>query len=215
MNGITTALQSENYVSRVSDDVTDGCPHAESTDAQLVELVLAGDSTAFEQIFDRHKRLVAMVTTRFFRRPEEIEEIIQISFAKAFVELKQFRGQYDRSLMSWLSKITANACLDMLRSQKRRPERLDCELADHEKAALLELTAVDLEPAEKALMNRDLIGKVLSRMDHSDRILLQMMYADEMSVADIAEVLGCSRSNVKVRAWRARASMRKLLKKIL
>ncbi len=215
MNSITTALQNENYVGRVSDDVADVRSHAESTDAQLVELVLAGNNAAFEQIFDRHKRLVAMVATRFFRKPEEIEEIIQITFAKAFVELERFRGQYDRSLMSWLSKITANACLDMLRSQKRRPERLDCELAEHEKAALLELTAVGLEQAEKTLIDRDLIDKVLSRMEDSDRILLQMMYADEMSVAEIADVLDCSRSNVKVRAWRARASMRKILKKTL
>ena len=215
MNSITTALQNDNYVSRVSDDVAEVCPRVESTDAQLVELVLAGDSTAFEQIFDRHKRMVAMVTARYFRRPEEIEEIIQISFAKAFVELERFRGQYDRSLMSWLSKITANACLDTLRTQKRRPERLDCELADHERAALLELTSVTLEPTEKSLLDRDLIDKVLSRMENSDRILLQMMYADEMSVADIADVLGCSKSNVKIRAWRARASMRKILKKIL
>lgn len=215
MNSITTALQNDKYVGRVADDAADIRAHVESTDAQLVELVLAGDNTAFEQIFDRHKRMVAMVTTRYFRRPEEIEEIIQISFAKAFVELERFRGQYDRSLMSWLARITANACLDLLRSQRRKPERLDCELADHEKAALLELTSVDIGLSEKKLLERDLIDKVLAQMPESDRALLQMMYADEMSVADIAETLGCSKANVKVRAWRARASMRKLLQKIL
>ena len=215
MNSISTALQNEKYVSRASDDSADVLARAESTDAQLVDLVLAGDSMAFEQIFDRHKRLVASVTTRYFRRPEEIEEIIQISFAKAFVELGRFRGRYDRSLMSWLAKITTNACLDMLRSQRRKPERLDCDLADHEKDALLQLTSDASEPQVKNLLDRDLIDKLLARMPADDRVLLQMLYADEMSVADIAAELGCSKANVKVRAWRARASMRKILKRFL
>ncbi len=101
MNSITTALQNDKYVGRVADDAADIRAHVESTDAQLVELVLAGDNTAFEQIFDRHKRMVAMVTTRYFRRPEEIEEIIQISFAKAFVELERLEEEQLLESLLW------------------------------------------------------------------------------------------------------------------
>src|SRR5207245_9776678 len=167
----------------------------------------AGDGMAFEEIFDRHKRLVAIIANRYFRRPEEVEEIIQISFAKAFTELGTFRGRYDRSLSSWLARITSNACLDTLRNQKRKPERLNCDLSDHEAESLLELTAVDSTDAENAVLDRDLTEKLLARIPEEDRSLLQMLYAEEMSVADIAEVFGWSKSNVKVRAWRARTAL--------
>ena len=98
MSSYPTALQNENLITRAEDDLKVGAVHFERTDAQLVELVLAGDETAFEQVFDRHKRMVALVAGRYFRRPEQIEEIIQISFAKAFVELPKFRGGHELRL---------------------------------------------------------------------------------------------------------------------
>jgi hypothetical protein len=58
---------------------------AEKSDSQLVELILNGEETAFENLFDRYKRLVAAIAGRYFQRPEQIEEIIQISFAKVFL----------------------------------------------------------------------------------------------------------------------------------
>jgi DNA-directed RNA polymerase specialized sigma subunit len=54
--------------------------HVARSDKQLAELVLTGDESAFEELFDRHKRLVASIAARYFRRPEQVEEIIQISF---------------------------------------------------------------------------------------------------------------------------------------
>lgn len=70
------------------------------TDAQLVELILSGDETAFENLFDRYKRLVAAVAARYFRRPEQIEEIVQISFAKVYFDLDAFRGEHNFSFAS-------------------------------------------------------------------------------------------------------------------
>lgn len=215
MSSYQTALQNESFIHRVDDEPVDVLAHVERTDKQLVDLVLAGDGGAFELIFDRHKRLVAMVANRYFRRPEEVEEIIQISFAKAFSELASFQGKYDRSLSSWLAKITSNACFDALRYQKRKPERLTCDLSEHEIESLLELTADNTRSAEKAVVDSDLTEKLLAGIPAGDRVLLEMLYADEMSVADIAEAFGWSRSNVKIRAWRARSALRKILRRIM
>lgn len=215
MSSYHTALQNETLIQRAETESTSAAVRVERTDNQLVELVLGGDHFAFEQIFDRHKRLVAIIASRYFRRHDEIEEIIQISFAKAFAELGKFRGIHDRSLASWLVKITANACFDTLRSQKRKPETLTCELSDGEVESLLQITADDSRAAEKNLLDKDLIEKLLAAIPADDRTLLQMLYAEEMSVSEIADVLGWSPSNVKIRAWRARSALRKLLRKIL
>lgn len=216
MSSYPTVLKNESIMNRADDVSAAEAPlRLERSDNQLVDLVLAGDETAFEQLFDRHKRLVAMIGRRYFRRPEEIEEVIQISFAKMFTELGKFRGIHDRSLSSWLVRITSNVCFDILRSQKRKPESLSCELSDHENDVLLDLTAKDPNLAETTIINSDLVDKLLGRLSGDDRALLRMMYAEEMTIADIADALGWTRSNVKIRAWRARASLRKLLQRYL
>jgi len=184
------------------------------TDNQLVELVLAGDSHAFEQLFDRHKRMVAGLAARYFRRHEDIEELVQIAFAKAYTELAKFNGKYDRSFASWLGRITINTCFDTLRVKRRRPETLDCELSEEETGTLIDSLSHEGCHTDDIQM-RDLADKLLSRLSPQDRALLEMLYTDEMSVAEIADVMGTSQSNVKVRAWRARGQLRKLAGKLM
>ena len=67
--------------------------------------------------------------------------------------------------------------------------------------------------SEDSLISRDLSQKLLAHLPDDDRALLHLLYADEMSVAQIGELLGWSVSKVKIRAWRARHSLRKVLKK--
>ena len=215
MSSYQTALQSETLINRADEETVDGAVSATRTDRQLVDLVLAGDGVAFEQIFDRHKRMVAVVGGRYFRRPEQIEEIIQISFSKVFTELKKFRGAHDLSLASWISRIAVNACLDTLRTQKRKPEDLCCELSSSEAESLVEMTGNGMRSAEAQLLDRDLAEKLLARVGEEDRAVLHMLYAEEMSVAEIAEVTGWSQSKVKIKAWRARNVLRRVLRKFL
>jgi|SRR4051812_3124467 RNA polymerase sigma-70 factor (ECF subfamily) len=215
MSSYPTALQDKSLNTHAEDLSAVMPVRAEMTDNQLVELAIAGDQTAFEQIFDRHKRLVAVVASRYFRRPEEIEEIVQVAFAKAFREIAKFRGDHDRSLASWLVRITSNACFDTLRTLKRKPETLNCELSDRESDAILELTADSSMFAERSTLNRDLIEKLLAKLAPDDRALLHMLYTEEMTVAEIAETLGWTQANVKIRAWRARRSLRKIVSRFL
>lgn len=212
MSGYPTALQNENLISRgEGGGAAEGAVRVERTDRQLVELVLAGDEAAFEEIFDRYKRLVASVAARYFRQQPQIEEIVQTTFTKAYFELKSFRGTHEASLGGWFARIAANACLDALRVQKRRPE---CELTDAEAGAVYE-PAQTGGNSETQASDRDLAEKLLARLPAEDRALLQMLYAEEMSVSETAKALGWSVSKVKVRAWRARKSLRKILKKLL
>jgi len=215
MSSYPTALQDETLISRVESDAGGSAVRAELTDRQLVEAAISGSDEAFEQIFDRYKRGVAITAAKFFRQPEQIEEIIQISFAKAFVELARFRGQHDASLGSWLMRIAANASLDTIRSKKRRPENLNCELTNDESETLLDMAADGGQNAEQLLSDRDLSEKLLSRLAEDDRAILQMMYVEEQSVSEIASLVGWTQSKVKIRAWRARNALRRILNQYL
>src|SRR6476660_4731980 len=137
--------------------------HVVRTDNQLVELVLAGDTYAFEQLFDRHKRMVAGLASRYFRRHEDIEELVQISFAKAYTELSKFKGNYDKSFGSWLGRITIKTCFDALRMKRRRPETLDCELSDEESISLMDSVSHHSGHTDDLQM-RDLADKLLSKL---------------------------------------------------
>jgi RNA polymerase sigma-70 factor (ECF subfamily) len=211
----TTSWQDEILMSRAENESAEMRVCAEKSDAKLIELVLAGDETAFENIFDRYKRLVASVAARYFRRPEQIEEIIQISFTKVYLELRNFNGGHDFSLASWIGRITANACLDILRSQKRKPENLHCELSDAETESLFGDAACNDKTAENLHIQRDLAEKLLANLPSEDRAIMQMLEVEEMSVKEVADVTGWSKSKVKIRAFRSRNALRKILKKFL
>lgn len=186
-------------------------------DAQLVGQVLAGDESAFEELFNRHRRRVALIASRFFRRREQIEEIIQESFTKAYLALPDFSNERETSFASWLARISFNTCYDELRRQKRRPESAMSEVTEEETDWLrgqlrAEVAGGDVESAAVA---RDLAHKLLARLSPEDRLLLVMLDVEGMSVNEIAKLNGWSASKVKVRAHRARAGLRKVLGRFL
>ncbi|NOT46548.1 MAG: RNA polymerase sigma factor [Acidobacteria bacterium] len=210
MSTIQTVLQNETLLAE--DESLTAPVRAERTDAQLVEMVLAGDSTAFESLFDRHKRLVASIGARYMRRPDQIEEVVQIAFAKTFVELKRFRGDHDLSFVGWIARITTNSCLDLLRRQRRKPEDLADDIGGFE---AIHLDAAVHRSGENQLVDRDLADKLLSHVAADDRALLHMLYAEEMSIAEVAGHFGWSISKTKVKAWRARHSLRRIMKRYM
>lgn len=187
----------------------------ELTDAESIKRVLASDETAFYDIFEKHKKLVALTAARYFRQADQIEEIIQITFSKAFFELKEFRGQYDFSLASWLVKIARNACLDALKKQKTSPEHLTLNLSDEENRQLLSILRDKKGNSENILIEKDLAQKILAYLHPLDRTLLQMLYGEELSVSEISQITGWSKANIKVRAFRARRALKKVLHKLL
>ena len=193
-------------------------PSAEPTDDALVAATCAGDESAFAQLFERHRRRVARIASRFFARPEQLEEIIQESFTKAYLALPQFAGAHAASFSAWLTQIAVNACYDELRRAQRRPEQ---QLGDLNNAETQELTkhlhggASGASDVESALISRDLAGKLLARLSAEDRLVLTLLDAEGLSVAEIAQVTGWSSAKVKVRAHRARAHLRRVLRKYL
>ncbi len=187
------------------------------TDVDLVTRVRANDESAFEELFNRHRRRVALIAGRFFRQREQIEEIVQETFTKAYFALHDFSNTGEASFASWLARIAFNSCYDELRRMKRRPETLAEEVSEEESEWLKGHLRADGvgDDIEAALVSRDLAGKLLARISPEDRTVLVMMDVEGMSVNEIAEMKDWSASKVKVRAHRARASLRRALGKFL
>jgi RNA polymerase sigma-70 factor, ECF subfamily len=192
-------------------------PNGEPSDLALVNEARAGDETAFEELFNRHRRRVSLIASRFFRQREQIEEIVQESFTKAYFALSDFSNTQDNSFAAWLARISFNTCYDELRRLKRRPEGTLNDLSEEETASLKEhvLATNTGRDVESSLISRDLATKLLSRLSPEDRLVLVMLDAEGMSISEIAKYTSWSVSKVKVRAHRARASLRRVLKRFL
>jgi RNA polymerase sigma-70 factor (ECF subfamily) len=196
-------------------DARDHSGAARPSDAELVSEVRAGDEAAFEELFRRHRRRVALIASRFFRHREQTEEVVQESFAKAFFALGEFSNRQAESFGAWLSRIAFNVCYDELRRLKRRPESSLSELDEDEAAWLRARSARDARGVESEAVSRDLAAKLLARLSPEDRLVLVMLDVEGLSTAEIAEVTGWSVSKVKVRAHRARAHLRRVLKRFV
>jgi RNA polymerase sigma-70 factor (ECF subfamily) len=185
----------------------------EATDEALVESARAGDDSAFEQIFERHRRRIARMVGRFFNRPERAEEVLQDVFTKVYFALGAYSPDRGPSFGAWLSRVAINSCYDELRRARRRPESSISDITGDE---IVWLNS-QLKPhsasrdAEAAVISRDLANKLLARLSADDRLVLTLLDAEELSVAEIAGLMGWKVSKVKVRAHRARQSLRRVL----
>jgi RNA polymerase sigma-70 factor (ECF subfamily) len=201
------------------DPAAPGSPgrEADVSDAHLVSRAGAGDADAFEELFNRHRRRVSLIASRFFRQREQIEEIVQESFMKAYFALPDFANGRENSFASWIARIAFNACYDELRRLKRRPESAGGDISEEEAAwlsAQLRATGAG-DDVEAATIARDLADKLLARLSPEDRLLLVMLDVEGMSVAEIGESNSWSISKVKVRAHRARAQLRRVLERFV
>lgn len=187
----------------------------ERTDDALVAAAAAGDEEAFEKLFERHRRQVARIGGRFFAQREQIEEIIQDTFTKVYFALHTYHGTHEASFKAWLAQITVNACYDHLRRARRRPEHAMGDFTDNESAEISTQLRAARSDIEGALVSRDLALKLLARVSPEDRLVLTLLDVEGFSVAEIAEMTSWSVSKVKVRAHRARAHLRRIMRKFL
>ena len=181
-----------------------------ATDDELVKGVLAGDEAAFARVFERYRRLVVHLVSRFFRGREEIEDIVQQAFTKIYFSLKDFRGGREKSFSAWISRLTINTCYDELRRRNRRSENLFSELSEDEREFIGQIAAENSPNAEKNLTDKDLTEKILSELPAKERVVMTLLYGEEYSVAEIAQITGWSESNVKGRLFRCRKHLRNL-----
>ncbi|MDX6447039.1 MAG: polymerase sigma-70 factor, subfamily [Blastocatellia bacterium] len=188
---------------------------AEWTDDALVAAAGAGEEAAFEQLFERHRRQVARIAGRFFSQREQMEEIIQDSFTKAYFALGTYHGTHEASFRAWLTQIAVNTCYDHLRRARRRPEHTVEEFNDHEAHEFAGQLRAAGSDVESALVSRDLAVKLLARLSAEDRLVLTLLDVEGFSVAEIAEMIQWSVSKVKVRAHRARAHLRRVVQRFL
>ena len=181
----------------------------ERSEAELIAAVLAGDAASFEPLVAKYSPRVFATARRYARRESEIEDITQEVWLKAFDKLKSFRGE--APFEHWLMRMTVRTCYDFLRGHQRNRESSFSDMSEDESDWLEKFAADPGSAAEDAAAAKTLIGRVMEKLSPEARLVIQLLEIEDRSVKEIAELTGWSVPLVKVRAFRARGEMRKIL----
>lgn len=184
----------------------------EPTEAELIAAVLRGDSASFEPLVIRYSPRVFATVRRYARRESEIEDIVQEIWLKAFQKLASFRGE--APFEHWLMRLAVRTCYDFLRGHQRNRETSFSEFSETDSDWLERFVSQPEVTAESGDAARMLVQRVLEQLSPAARLVITLLEIEDRPVKEIAELTGWSVPLVKVRAFRARAEMRKILAKI-
>lgn len=181
------------------------------TDAEVTERLergKAGDEKAILELFHFMQPHVAKLVMANLPARESGEDLIQVACVKVMSNLHQFSGKVP--FLHWVSRIAINTCLNQIRHEKRRPEVRLADLSEDEAAVVehLATSPKELDAADQ-FASRELVEKLLATLKPADRLLMRLMYLEGRQVDEIAELTGWSGSLIKVRAFRARAQLRR------
>jgi RNA polymerase sigma-70 factor (ECF subfamily) len=186
--------------------------HVERSDAELIRAVLKGDTPSFEPLVKKYSPRLFATARRYARREDEIEDIVQEIWSKAFHKLASFRG--DAPFEHWLMRMAVRTCYDFLREHQRNRENTFTELTTEEDDWVERVMSAPEQASEHSDAAKQLVEKLMSMLSPPARLIIQLLEIDDRSVKEISYMTGWSVPLVKVRAFRARAEMKKCLARI-
>ena len=177
-----------------------------TTDQQLIEQTLKGDTRSFGTLVERYQDFVFTIAFRIVKVREEAEEVAQDTFVKAYESLNSFRG--DSRFSSWLYSIAYRKALDSLRKNKKFKAS---EIIDD----ITEGTINDIDNALEYLQSeerRKVIQDCILKLPGEDAAIITLYYFKDHSVREISQITDLSEDNIKVKLYRSRKKLFALLK---
>ena len=181
------------------------------TDAEVIECLhraRAGDEKAILDLFNYMYPHVAKLVQANLPAKESAEDLIQQVCIKVMSHLDQFAGKVP--FLHWVSRISVNTCLNRIRHEKRRPELRLSDLSEEEAHVVENLasTTSELDSSDQVAA-AEIVAKLLDTLRPPDRLLMRLMYMEGHTVDEISKLTGWNRALIKVRAFRARAQLRR------
>lgn len=181
----------------------------------IIEQILAGDVNAFEVLLNKYYGHVFHVVKNHVLY-NEIEDVTQDVFIRAYQSLPTFQNK--SSFQHWLSSIAVRACYDFFRKKYRNHCEITINSLSEQQQRWLETAMSDhsrrsFYDAEAQKDAKEVLEWALNALPPEDKIVIELVYFQELSGKEAAELLGWSVSKVKMRSLRARKKLQKLLTK--
>jgi RNA polymerase sigma factor (sigma-70 family) len=176
-------------------------------DLYYIGQVLEGKTNAFSYLVEEHKDKAFNLAFRICGNREEAEEVAQDAFLKAYRSLKDFRKK--SSFATWLYRIVYNTAVSLVRTRKNRV--LSVEEFPADAVDFLGFSTTEEEAADD--YRNSLINFALQKIPEEERGLVTLYYYNEIDTEELSKITGISKSNIKVRLFRARQKMIEIIKK--
>ncbi|MGS2723214.1 RNA polymerase sigma factor RpoE [Porticoccus sp. GXU_MW_L64] len=188
---------------------------AQMTDKQLVSRVQKGDKRAFDLLVLKYQHKVGAIVSRYINDFEEVNDVSQEAFIKAYRALKNFRG--DSQFYTWLYRIAVNTAKNHLVARSRRPPASDVDVGDAEYYSGSD-SLKDIASPEQQLFRDELkvvVDEAIANLPEELRSAVTLREFEGLSYEDIANVMDCPVGTVRSRIFRAREAIDQKVKALM
>ncbi|SHJ55205.1 RNA polymerase sigma factor [Aquimarina spongiae] len=175
-------------------------------DQYYIQKVLEGDINAFSILVERYQNLVYTVVYRVVKNKEQAEEVAQDTFVKAYESLAKYRGEAKFS--TWLYTIAYRKSLDLVKSNKRL---ITSELIEEINEGDIELVTDALSYLQEQ-ERKKIIAESILKLPQETAVLVTLYYFEEKNIKEIADIVGLTADNVKIKLFRSRKKLYSILK---
>jgi RNA polymerase sigma-70 factor (ECF subfamily) len=178
------------------------------TDKQLVERVQRGDKRAFDLLVLKYQHKIVGLVGRYLRDQDEVQDVAQEAFIKAYRALPRFRG--DSAFYTWLYRIAINTAKNHLVSRSRRPPDTDVDVDVEE--GIYQESLSDMVNPENSLATEQLeavVYKAIDDLAEDLKVAVTLREFEGLSYEEIADVMECPVGTVRSRIFRAREAIEK------
>jgi RNA polymerase sigma factor (sigma-70 family) len=181
-------------------------------DAALIKRALAGDQKAYKKLRIKYHEAIYNLIYRMIRNKDEVEDLTQEAFIKAFTSLSSFNDEF--AFSTWLYKIATNNCIDYIRRKKLQTFSIDKPIESKESDFIYELPDSTYEPDQELIdhQRKKLLEDAISSLPAKYRQVIHLRHVEEKEYQEIAAILKLPLGTVKAHIFRAREMLNKYLR---
>lgn len=173
---------------------------------QLIKQVLKGDSSSFGYFVDTYQDMAMTIAFRLLRNQQDAEDVVQNAFVKAYHNMHTYRSSSKFS--TWFYRIVYNTAITAYNKIKNRSEDYDIDRREIDPIRSESNAVESMEQQEQ----KERVEEALRKLPESEAIVVSFYYLEEYSIKEISEIMSLTKSNVKIKLFRARKKLKELLK---
>ncbi len=176
-------------------------------DTAAIERCLAGDSSGFNYLQKKYKSIVTSLVRKMLKNEEDVEDLVQDTFIKAYNALKSF--QFNYSFAAWLYRIASNGCIDFLRKKKYQVVSLNVKYNDSSEEEEMDIYDDSYMPDIKILNEekRKILNEAFEKLPENYKKILKLRHEEDLDYNEISAKLELPLGTVKAHLFRARKLM--------
>jgi RNA polymerase sigma factor (sigma-70 family) len=185
---------------------------SKAEDIILIDDAIAGKQEAYKRLMDKYRQLIYNLIFRMIRNKEDVQDLTQEAFIKAFNSLEKFDRQF--SFSTWLFKIATNNCIDYLRKKKLNTFSIDKDMGSEDDDYQFEIPDSERTP-DKNLMDverKKILEEAIESLPNKYKSVILLRHRDEKDYEEIAKKLKLPLGTVKAHIFRGRELLNKYLK---